>query len=104
MTNIDPLSQMKEIEKSQIVFIMATECNMDKLGWGFIRSAYRYFVLEENIDSFEARVQKFRNNILSDEAWMSAIAEKARQNHVPLDTMIMRDARYMAEMEYSDGN
>ncbi len=104
MTNSDPLSQMKEIEKSDVVFIMATECNMDKLGWGFISSAYKYFVLGEKFDSFEFRVQKFKNNILSDEAWVKAIAEKAKQNKVPLDTMIMRDARYMAEMEYSGGN
>jgi len=103
-TNSDPLSQMKEIEKSNVVFVMATECNMDKLGWGFISSAYKYFVLEENIDSFEARVKKFKNNILSDETWKRAIAEKAKKNNVPLDTMIMRDARYMAEMEYSVGN
>lgn len=104
MTNSDPLSQMKEIEKSNVVFVMATECNMDKLGWGFISSAYKYFVLGEKFDSFEFRVQKFKNNILSDEAWVSAIAEKAKQNKVPLDTMIIRDARYMAEMEYSGGN
>ncbi len=104
MTNSDPLSQMKEIEKSNVVFVMATECNMDKLGWGFISSAYKYFVLGEKFDSFEFRVQKFKNNILSDEAWVKAIAEKAKQNKVPLDTMIMRDARYMAEMEYSNGN
>jgi len=104
MTNTDPLSQMKEIEKSDVVFIMATECNMDKLGWGFISSAYKYFVLGENIDSFELRVEKFKNNILSDKDWLKAIEEKAKQNKVPLDTMIMRDARYMAEMEYSSGN
>ncbi len=104
MTNTDPLSQMKEIEKSNVVFIMATECNMDKLGWGFISSAYKYFVLGENIDSFELRVEKFKNNILSDKDWLKAIDEKAKQNKVPLDTMIMRDARYMAEMEYSSGN
>jgi DNA modification methylase len=77
---------------------------MDKLGWGFISNAYKYFVMGENIDSFESRVQKFKKNILSDEAWVKAIAEKAMQNKVPLDTMIMRDARYMAEMEYSNGN
>lgn len=104
MTNTDPLSQMKDIEKSDVVFIMATECNMDKLGWGFISSAYKYFVLGENIDSFELRVEKFKNNILSDKDWLKAIEEKAKQNKVPLDTMIMRDARYMAEMEYSSGN
>jgi hypothetical protein len=103
-TNSDPLSQMKEIEKSDVVFIMATECNMDKLGWGFISSAYKYFVLEENIDSFELRVQKFKNNILSDAVWLKSIEEKAKQNKVSLDTMIMRDARYLAEMEYSNGN
>ena len=103
-TNTDVLSQMQDIEKSNVVFVMATECNMDKLGWGFISNAYKYFVMGENIDSFELRVQKFKKNILSDEAWMKAIGEKARQNKVPLDTMIMRDARYMAEMEYSNGN
>ena len=104
MTNSDPLSQMKEIEKSNVVFVMATECNMDKLGWGFISSAYKYFVLGEKFDSFEFRVQKFKNNILSDPAWIKAVDEKAKLNKVPLDTMIMRDARYMAEMEYSGGN
>ena len=103
-TKTDVLSQMQDIEKSNVVFVMATECNMDKLGWGFISNAYKYFVMGENIDSFELRVQKFKKNILSDEAWMKAIGEKARQNKVPLDTMIMRDARYMAEMEYSNGN
>ena len=103
-TNTDVLSQMQDIEKSNLLFVMATECNMDKLGWGFISNAYKYFVMGENIDSFELRVQKFKKNILSDEAWMKAIGEKARQNKVPLDTMIMRDARYMAEMEYSNGN
>jgi hypothetical protein len=60
--------------------------------------------LEENIDSFELRVQKFKNNILSDKEWLKTIELKAKQNKVPLDTMIMRDARYMAEMEYSSGN
>ena len=103
-TKTDVLSQMQDIEKSNLLFVMATECNMDKLGWGFISNAYKYFVMGENIDSFELRVQKFKKNILSDEAWMKAIGEKARQNKVPLDTMIMRDARYMAEMEYSNGN
>jgi hypothetical protein len=102
--NSDPLSQMKEIEKSNVVFVMATECNMDKLGWGFISSAYKYFVLEENIDSFEARVQKFKNNILSDKDWLKTIEEKARQNRISVDSMIIQDARYMAEMEYSNGN
>ena len=103
-TKTDVLSQMQDIEKSNVVFVMATECNMDKLGWGFISNACKYFVMGENIDSFELRVQKFKKNILSDEAWMKAIGEKAKQNKVPLDTMIMRDARYMAEMEYSNGN
>ena len=104
MTNSDPLSQMKEIEKSNVVFVMATECNMDKLGWGFILNAYNYFVLGEKFDSLELRVEKFKNNILSDPAWIKAIEEKAKLNKVSLDSMIMSDARYMAEMEYSNGN
>jgi hypothetical protein len=103
-TNTDLLPQMQDIEKSKIVFLMATECNMDKLGWGFIPSAFNFFAIGESKDSYESLVQKFKNSILSDGAWTKAIAEKAKQNNVPLDTMIIRDARYMAEMEYSGGN
>ncbi len=103
-SNADILSEMQDIEKSKIVFIMATECNMDKLGWGFIASAYNYFVMGETKNSFELRMQKFKNNILSDPAWIKAIEEKAKLNKVSIDTMIMRDARYMVEMEYSRGN
>jgi hypothetical protein len=77
---------------------------MDKLGWGFIASAYNYFVMGESKDSFELRVEKFKNNILADRVWLEAINEKAKQNQVPIDSMIMRDARYLAEMEYSGRN
>ena len=100
----DVLTQMQDIEKSDIVFVMATECNMDQLGWGFISTAYRYFVLGEKFDSMAMRIEKYKNRIDSDATWKEAIAEKAKQNKVSLDTMIMRDARYMAEMEYSNGN
>jgi len=100
----DALAQMQDIEKSDIVFVMATECNMDEIGWGFISTAYRYFVLGEHFDTLAMRTEKYKNRIESDRVWKEAIAEKAKQNKVSLDTMIMRDARYMAEMEYSTGN
>jgi hypothetical protein len=35
---------------------------------------------------------------------VKSIQKKASAQGVSLDTMIMRDARYMAEMEYSNGN
>jgi hypothetical protein len=100
----DALAQMQDIEKSDVVFVMATECNMDQIGWGFISTAYRYFVLGEHFDTLAMRTEKYKNRIESDLTWKEAIAEKAKQNNVSLDTMIMRDARYMAEMEYSNGN
>ena len=100
----DPLTEMEDIEKSDVVFIMATECNMDKLGWGFISMAYRYFVLGEDFNTMVMRIDKYKNRIYSDPAWKEAIAVKAKENNVHIDTMIMRDARYMAEMEYSSGN
>jgi hypothetical protein len=104
ITTSDPLAEMQDIEKSDIVFVMATECNMDDIGWGFISTAYKYFVLGENFGSLSLRIEKFKNHILSDETWLKAVEEKAKQNNLPLDTMIMRDARYLAEMEYSGGN
>jgi hypothetical protein len=104
MTYFVPLSQMKDIEKSNVVFIMATECNMDKIGWGFISNAYDYFVLGKNIDSLSLHVEKFKKIIQADENWLKSVQKKANEQGVSLDTMIVRDARYMAEMEYSSGN
>jgi hypothetical protein len=104
MTYFVPLSQMRDIEKSNVIFIMATECNMDKIGWGFISNAYDYFVLGKNIDSFSQHVEKFKKIFKSDGTWLKSIQKKANEQGLSLDTMIMRDARYMAEMEYSSGN
>jgi hypothetical protein len=104
MTYFVPLAQMRDIEKSNVIFIMATECNMDKIGWGFISNAYDYFVLGKNIDSLSQHVEKFKKIIKSDGTWLKSIQKKANEQGLSLDTMIMRDARYMAEMEYSSGN
>jgi len=104
MTYFVPLSQMKDIEKSNVVFIIATECNMDKIGWGFISNAYDYFVLGKNIDSLSLHVEKFKKIIQADENWLKSVQKKANEQGVSLDTMIVRDARYIAEMEYSSGN
>ena len=104
MTYFVPLSQMKDIEKSNVVFTIATECNMDKIGWGFISNAYDYFVLGKNIDSLSQHVDKFKKIINSDENWLKSVQKKANEQGVSLDTMIMRDARYLGEMEYSNGN
>lgn len=47
----------------------------------------------------DPRVEYYRNKIMGDPGWLNSVKEKARQQNVPLDTMIERDALYMISHE-----
>jgi hypothetical protein len=92
-------SGVLDAQKHDVVVIMSTEANLFEIGWGFIGSAFNHYVLHKAAYPMEERVKEFENAIRSDEKWLNAIKEKATAEGVPLDTMIRRDAMYMAEEE-----
>jgi len=99
MTYTDPLASMKGAEQADVIVVMATECNMDKLGWGFISTAYDYFVAGKKVDSFEKRVRKYKRIIADKPEWRTAIALKALQNGKIYPWQLQDDAEYMARTE-----
>jgi hypothetical protein len=88
-----------DAEKHDVVVIMSTEANLFGIGWGFIGSAFNHYVLHKLSQPLDQRVKDFENAIRMDEKWLNAVKEKAVEEGVPLDTMIRRDAIYMAEEE-----
>lgn len=99
MTYTDPLSSAKCAEQADVIVVMANECNMDNIGWGFLDTAYDYFVAGKKVDSFEKRVRKYKRIIADKPEWRTAIALKALQNGKIYPWQLQDDAEYMARTE-----
>lgn len=99
MTYTDPLATMKGAEKADVIVVMATECNMDNIGWGFTTTAYDYFVAGKKVDSFEKRVRKYKKLIQGDSQWLNRIRIKACLNGRFVSRQLEDDAEYMARTE-----
>lgn len=99
MTYTDPLATMKGAEQADVIVVMATECNMDNIGWGFTTTAYDYFVTGKKVDSFEKRVRKYKKIIQGDSQWLNRIRIKACLSGRFVSRQLEDDAEYMARTE-----
>jgi hypothetical protein len=43
--------KMKALEQCDIILVMATEYNLDEIGWGIIDEAYDYFIEGNTVNS-----------------------------------------------------
>ena len=99
MTYTDPLSVMHCADEADIIVVMANECNLDNIGWGFTTTAYDYYVAGKKVDSFEKRVRKYLRLIKGNGEWMHRIRIKAIQNGKFVSRQLQDDAEYMAKTE-----
>jgi hypothetical protein len=99
MSMANTLQGIDDVERSDVVMIMATEATLFGLGWGFIDDAFNHFVLHRAVDTKDALIQKYESLIRMDETWMQNTQLKARENGISLDSMIFLDAKYMADEE-----
>lgn len=86
-----------ESETNNVVMIMASESNLNGLGWGYIDDAFDYFVLKRKDRILDKMVRSYETKIRMDQAWMMTIRAKAEAAKIPLDSMIHLDAVYLAE-------
>jgi len=84
---------MPALSKQQILIIMQTEPNLNKLGFGLFE--FIYSKINEPVELIEAFEQAIRNN----PPWVESIRKKATQNNVDLDAMIRADAEWLAHEE-----
>jgi hypothetical protein len=80
----------KEIEKHQVIVIMATFTNLDNPGWGFIDRAYNHYFPAE-----DKKLKEIIAQIKSNEGWLESVRKKAIINGNSLDKQIYEDAVYL---------
>ena len=70
------------------------------MAWGFVDDAIailqgRY----EDPVEYDRKIQEVINRIKSDENWMKNVIEKAKEQNLPVDSMLVLDAIWVIENE-----
>ncbi len=96
----DQIDLKSEIEKHDIIIIMATEANLRNFGWEFIDKASDKFVGVPIIHNaaFNLKVSETITNIRNDKKWHELIQQKALERGISLDSMMLLDAIWTVEM------
>jgi hypothetical protein len=83
-----------EIESQDVVMLYMADPHLTDIGFGFV---------EETLKAYHdpawrrPRINRIRQDIQKDPAWMQKIADKAAAAGVPVDTMLERDAIWVLE-------
>jgi len=95
-TETSQISLKDEIDRHDVIIIMATEATLPNLGWGFIETLYEFYhgiKSDSEIDAeFQHEIKNLRNYIKTDKNWMDQIAIKAADRKISVDSMITLDA------------
>jgi len=90
-----------EIKKQQAIVLMATESNIQDIGWGFVDKALDiYKTKNTNYKRQKIYVSNIKEHIVNTPEWMSDIKRKAKEKNTTIDEMITLDAIYVYETEY----
>jgi hypothetical protein len=84
----------EEIERHDVITIIATEVNLNHLGWGFIERAWQLYYGKED-DILRPYIERIKN----DSAWFEQVKQKAIKYNKPLETQLREDANYVYDLE-----
>ncbi|MEI6816183.1 MAG: hypothetical protein WCL14_06205 [Bacteroidota bacterium] len=92
----------EEIEKHQIVMIMANPLCFNQLGWGFIEAAYKLYHQNNGIShgppkAINQKLNDIITSIRNTASWYNEIVKKAESRKIPVDSMLKMDAMWMLE-------
>lgn len=95
----------KEIKKYDVVIIEACGGTLRILGWDFIEKAYEQFLHPEQFkevskSEFDLCVQKYITEIKNTPEWLHNLTISAEKEHISLDSIILKNAIYMAHQKF----
>ncbi|PLX03132.1 MAG: hypothetical protein C0594_10915 [Marinilabiliales bacterium] len=96
---VKDIKVVEELEKQDIVLLMATEATLHKFAFGFIEDVYEKYKnkidKEKTASNKEQEVNKIIRSILDSEQWKKSIEKKAKEKNVTFEEMLKLDAEYM---------
>lgn len=87
----------EEIQKNDVVILLASEANMYKFSFGFIEKSYA--TLKSGLENYERRIKELKSSILESPEWTASVQRKADKRGITLEEMLILDAQYMYELE-----
>ena len=97
----DQVNLIEEINKHDVIMLMATEATLPGLGWGFVEQAFNSFTnpdLERKKRlSYRLEVDEMKRMIRADSSWMNLVIKKAAAKNIDVDSMLSLDAKYVIE-------
>jgi hypothetical protein len=83
------------LRNADVIIIMHTEATLSKFGNGFTDLCYETFCQKR--DTAKERIQFFEEAIVKTPDWFGQVKSKAEARGLPLDSMLLFDARYTYE-------
>jgi hypothetical protein len=97
----DQINLIEEINKHDVIIIMASETTLPGLGWGFIEQAFNSYTnpdLEsKNRLSYRLEFEEMKRIIRADSLWMNLVIKKAAEWNIDVDSMLSLDAKYVID-------
>jgi len=95
------LNLAEELTKYKVIILMATECNIHDIGWGFIENAHELYKNDLK-GSLRQRIYVglILESIKGNKKWMQDIEHKAKEKNISVQEMMNLDAIYIYKTEY----
>jgi len=90
-TYVKDLNFKEEIEKQDVILLMATERFLYKFDWYLIDELYSLYGVSYKYD----KVYDYISHIVTNDEWFSVDISKAKNRRITLEEMLMADAKYM---------
>lgn len=100
----DMVDVKAEMLKHDVIIIMATERNLNRLGWGFIEETFDAYkgYSNNNQKKRKAKLEEYVIAINNNPEWLRLVKKKALDQNIPLEEMIIQDAQYAIEHEQKE--
>jgi hypothetical protein len=101
--SVSSLNFGEVIEKTDVIIICQTESTLEAIGDGFIEQLFKYYYPEEQVLSQEEK-KKYEKEMMefirNDQGWMEGLRKKSKETGIPLDSLILYDARWQVDHKY----
>jgi len=88
-----------QINDHNYFIVLSTVMNLENFAWNFIDQMYDYYTGKRKkpieSDKQKEEIQKIIRKIKADKNWLNSVNNKAKRRGIPLDSMLILDARFM---------
>lgn len=89
----------QELRKQKVVLLLSTDANLSRFDYGFSAAVLKTYTDVTTPEEMQERIRIKINAILNTPEWLKEVELKAKEKHLPLDSMLYLDAQWVVEQE-----